>query len=199
MKPVQKYKICKRLGNAVYDKCQTQKFALSESRRSVGTRKKPAKLSIYGQQLKEKQKIRFTYGITEKQFGNYVKKATASKTPHEKLSLELESRLDNVVYRMGLANSRRFARQMVSHGHISVNGRKVTIPSFSVKSGDVISIKEGSKAKPIFNTLDKKLKDYMSPSWLNFDAAKGEGKVVSSPTTVDDVFDWNAVFEFYSR
>src|SRR3989344_3371850 len=127
-----KFKICRRLGSGVYDKCQTTKFSTS-SKGGMASGKRPKAPSEYGAQLIEKQKIRFSYGISERQLSNYVKKASLMKgAGAEKLYEELESRLDNVIYRMGLASTRRAARQMVSHGHFIVNDKKVTIPSYEV-------------------------------------------------------------------
>ncbi len=196
-----KYKICRRLGSHVFEKCQTQKFAVAEGRVQKSKSGKRKTLSTYGQQLLEKQKIRFSYGISEKQFSNYVKKASSQKTKTTSKALYdmLESRLDNVVYRLGLANTRRLGRQMVSHGHIIVNGRKVTIPSYSISKDDVVGIREGSRGSVLFSDLAKKLKDYSSPIWLSMNAEKGEAKVVGTPGDTDSVFNWDAVLEFYSR
>lgn len=195
-----KFKICKRLGSGVYDKCQTSKFTAVAVSFKPGS-KRPKALSEYGKQLVEKQKIRFSYGITERQLSNYVKKASFIKGAGtaEKFYEYLESRLDNVVYKMGLASSRRGARQMVSHGHFIVNDKKVTIPSFEVKSGDVVKIREGSKVKKIFDNLVDKLKDYKAPSWISFDVAKMEGKVLDKPKNTESFLDFNTVLEFYSR
>jgi len=195
-----KFKICKRLGAGVYDKCQTSKFTVATPKFG-GAGKRPKALTEYGTQLIEKQKIRFSYGITEKQLSNYVKKASAVKGAGtaDKFFENLESRLDNAVYRMGLAPSRRAARQMVSHGHFIVGGHKVTIPSYALSKGDVILIREGSKSKKIFENLEQKLKDYNSPSWLSFDVVKMEGKVLDKPKNIETFLDLNAVLEFYSR
>lgn len=195
-----KFKICKRLGPGVYDKCQTSKFVVAGPKFGPGA-KRPKALTEYGTQLIEKQKIRFSYGISEKQLSNYVKKASTIKGAGtaDKFYEELESRLDNIVYRMGLAPSRRGARQMVSHGHFVVNGHKVTIPSYTVNKGDVILVREGSKAKKIFAGLTEKLKDYTSPSWVKFDIAKMEGTMLDKPKNVETFLDLNAVLEFYSR
>jgi small subunit ribosomal protein S4 len=193
-----KFKICRRLGGGVYDKCQTPKFSSS----SFGTNsKKPKALSEYGLQLIEKQKIRFSYGITEKQLSNYVKKASKIKGAGtaEKFYEQLELRLDNAVYRMGLASSRRAARQMVSHGHFVINGHKVTVPSYELKTNDVIKVREGSKTKKIFTVLEETLKDYIAPSWISYDQNKMEGKVLALPKNSDSFIDLNAVLEFYSR
>lgn len=162
---------------------------------------RPKALTEYGTQLIEKQKIRFSYGISERQLSNYVKRASQVKGAGtaEKFYEELESRLDNVIYRMGLAPSRRGARQMVSHGHFIVNDRKVTIPSYALKAGDVIKIREGSKGSKLFENLAARLKDYSAPNWISFDAEKLEGSVLEKPKITETFLDLNAVLEFYSR
>ena len=195
-----KFKIGRRLGAGVYDTCQTPKFSASSGKFS-GRGGRPKALTEYGTQLLEKQKIRFSYGITERQLSNYVKKASHIKGAGtaEKFYEELESRLDNVVYRMGLAGSRRAARQMVSHGHFVVNSHKVTVPSFEIKPNDIVKIREGSKGKKIFDNLVEKMKDYNPPSWLSFDPVKMEGKILSKPKNTETFLDLNAVLEFYSR
>lgn len=196
-----KFKIGRRLGAGVYDKCQTPKFLASSGKFAGPNARRPKALSEYGAQLIEKQKIRFSYGITERQLSNYVKKASQIKGAGtaEKFYEELESRLDNIIYRMGLGSSRRAARQMVSHGHFIVNNHKVTIPSYELKQGDIVKIREGSKNKKIFNNLIEKMKDYNPPSWLSFDASKMEGHVLAKPKNVETFLDLNAVLEFYSR
>ncbi len=197
-----KYKICRRLGPGVFEKCQSQKFMVSEARRSKSaSKKRPKAMSDYGMQLIEKQRIRFSYGVSEKQFSNYVKGAVAQKgiNTATKLFESLETRLDNVVYRSGLAVTRALARQMVSHGHLVVNGKKLTIPSYEVKVGDKIEIREGSKNKALFSDLDKKLKNYSLPEWIKFDVAKGLAEVIAKPKNTDTFLNYNAVIEFYSR
>ncbi len=196
-----KFKIGRRLGAGVYDKCQTPKFSASSGKNALPGARRPKALSEYGAQLIEKQKVRFSYGITERQLSNYVEKASHIKGAGtaEKFYEGLESRLDNVVYRMGLAPSRRAARQMVSHGHFIVNDHKVTIPSYEVKIGDIVKIREGSKVKKIFDNLVEKLKDYTAPTWLSFDPVKMEGKILAKPKNVETFLDLNAVLEFYSR
>jgi len=193
-----KFKICRRLGPGVYDKCQTSKFTPSTGARG-NTR--PKALSEYGAQLVEKQKTRLSYGITERQLSNYVKKASTVKGAGtvEKFYEQLESRLDNVIYRMGLGASRRATRQMVSHGHFLVNDKRVTVPSYEVKKGDVIKVREGSKTSKLFIDLDTKLKDYTNPSWVSFDPKKMEGRITDKPKNVETFLDLNAVLEFYSR
>ncbi|MDQ3076160.1 MAG: 30S ribosomal protein S4 [bacterium] len=196
-----KFKICRRLGPGVYDKCQTSKFSASVGAKAGPNAKRPKALSEYGTQLIEKQKVRMSYGISERQLSNYVKKATHIKGAGtaEKFYEELESRLDNVVYRLGLGASRRATRQMVSHGHFIVNDHKVTIPSFTVNPGDIIKIREGSKSSKLFEDLAGRLKDYTSPVWLSFDVNKIEGKIISKPKNTETFLDLNAVLEFYSR
>lgn len=197
-----KYKIGRRLGAGVFEKCQTQKFALSEARHAkTRGRKRPRALSDYGLQLLEKQKIRYSYGLTEKQFVNYVKDAIKTKGVNaaDKLYESLESRLDNTVYRLGIADTRSMARQMVSHGHLTVNGRRVTIPSYKVKVGDIVSAREGSRKSVLFSNLSKKLKDYNFPGWLTFDVNKIEAVVQGKPKNDQTFLDFNTVLEFYSR
>lgn len=203
MKIGPKYKIARRLGAAVFDKTQTQKFMLSEARHAKGRgRGRRPQISGYGLMLIEKQRVRYTYGVSEKQLSNYVKKASAIKggTPAENLYKLLETRLDNVVYRLGLANSRQFARQMVSHGHITVNGTKTRIPSYTVTEGMKIGIREGSKGSPMYADLAKKLQNYTAPKWLKFNVEKLEAEIVGTPVFESDgAINLNTVFEYYSR
>ncbi|MBP6926451.1 MAG: 30S ribosomal protein S4 [Candidatus Pacebacteria bacterium] len=201
MKIGPKYKICRRLGAQVFEKCQTPKFVAAESNKKGGKGKRGKAATNFAIQLLEKQKVRFSYGVSEKQFYNYVKKALVVKkgAPTEKLSESLERRLDNVVYRLGLANSRALARQMVAHGHFVVKGKRVTVPSYNTSVGDVISIREGSRSKALFQNLDTRLKNYTSPNWLSFDIAKGEAVVKALPNQPESYLDYNAVIEFYSR
>lgn len=159
-------------------------------------------MSDFGKQLIEKQKIRYMYGVTEKQLIRYVEEGIQSKgEPALKLLQSLESRLDNVVYRLGLAQTRRFARQMVSHGHILVNGRRVTIPSYRTSVNDVVSVRENSRGKGLFAGIEQKLENRTPVSWLSFDEKKLEGTVVSLPelSAADASLDLTMVFEFYSR
>jgi small subunit ribosomal protein S4 len=202
MKIGPKFKIAKRLGAPIFEKTQTQKFTLSESRQGKTGKRRPGQASDYKRQLIEKQKMRFTYGLTEKQLRRYVDEALAkSNLPVQDLFNRLEMRLDNVVYRLGLAKTRRFARQMVSHGHVRVNGIKSTIPSQRVKMGDVISVREGSKQSIIFTSLPETHEAAGVPAWLSFDIKKLEGKITGAPTynAAETLFDPEQVFEFYSR
>lgn len=202
MKIGPKYKIAKRLGAPIFEKTQTQKFRLKLENAPKGKKGKK-NVSSYGLQLIEKQKARFTYGITAGQFGKYIKQVIDSKTIHapDDLYKKLETRLDNVVYRMGLSNTRRFARQIVSHGHILLNGVKTTIPSAVVKEGDIIAIREGSKKTKTFAEVAERNKTYTVQDWLSFDTDKMTGKVLKMPTLTgqDVLFDLGQVIEFSKR
>lgn len=197
-----KFKICRRLGSGVYDKCQSQKYMLSEARHAkVGkNQKKPKQLTDYGIQLIAKQRIRFTYGVTEKQFVNYVRKAemASGMKPSEKLAELLESRLDNLVYRLGLASSRRHARQMVSHGHFLVNNKRTNVPSQSISEKDTILVRESSKTSPLFQEISKKINKNL-PNWLSFDEKTMTAKLSGRPKTDNAFLDFHSVIEFYSR
>ena len=169
------------------------------TRNPGGTRRK--KVSEYGAQLKEKQKVKFVYGILEKQFHKYYLKAANMKgiTGDNMLQL-LELRLDNVVYRLGLAKTRRMARQVVVHGHIRVNGQKVDIPSYSVKVGDVITLRPRSAESEMFKSL-REGTTVVTPKWLTFDAPNLTGTVNALPAREDIDFELqeNMIVEFYSR
>lgn len=195
-----KYKLCRRLGAPVFEKCQTQKYVMSEGRRGKPN-KRPKALSDFGVQMLEKQKIRFTYGVSERQFVNYVEKATKKKGSHAAASLQemLETRLDNVVYRLGLAHTRALARQMVAHGHFTVNGRRTTSPSYAIRMGDTVTVREGSKAKALFNELEKKMNNYALPKWLSFDTKTMTGSIVTAPKVEDAFLNFPTVLEFYTR
>lgn len=202
MKTVQKYKICRRLGPGVFEKCQTAKFVASEGRHAKNAKnKRPKVLSGYALQFVEKQKVRFMYNISEKQFSNYIKEAVARKgaLATETLFELLETRLDNVAYRLGLAHTRRLSRQMASHGHLTVNGKRTTVASLRVKVGDVIAVRDGSKKSVMFAEMVKKMKEYTCPNWLTFDAETLTGKVVGKPKNIEGYLDLNTVLEFYSR
>lgn len=162
-----------------------------------GFRRRP---SEFGQQLSEKQKIRVSYGLRDKQLFNLFKKAL--KTPEatgEMLMGFLERRLDNVVYRLGIAPSRSVGRQLVGHGHITVNGRKTTAPSYQVKVNDVIGIRPESQHHPLFKDLAEKLAKYDAPVWLRVDEVKLEGQVISLPKDFEVPFDVNLVVDYYSK
>ena len=158
------------------------------------------KISEYGIQLQEKQKVRFMYGLNEKQFRRTFEKASKMKgIAGENFLKLLESRLDNLVYRMGLSTSRRGARQIVNHGHIEVNGNKVDIPSYICKPGDVIAVRENSKEhKAILNTIELNIK---TPAFVEFDNKKLTGKFVRLPerNELNAEINESLIVEFYNR
>jgi small subunit ribosomal protein S4 len=196
-----KYKIARRLGVAVFEKTQTQKYAMRAARKDKTSPIVRSK-SEYGQGLLEKQKARMSYGVTSTQFTKYVKNAIAKKgNSAAHLVNYLESRLDNAVLRGGLAPTRRAARQMVSHGHIDVNGSRVNIPSYSVLVGDKIGIRARSAGKAIFAKLGENWKAVKLPAWLKLDFEKKELAVEGIPTAdkAELLFDVGTVLEFFSR
>jgi len=196
-------KQCRREGCKLFLKGERCLTKCSFDKRPVvpgqhGTARK--KISEYGIQLREKQKVRRAYGMLEKQFRNYYEKAAASKESTGFALLKmLELRLDNVIYRVGLGVSRAEARQIVNHGHITVNGKKVNIPSYQVKVGDVIAVKESKQALEMFASL-KGLK-VNTPKWLEFDTNSLTGKVLALPER-DDIdlnIQEHLIVEYYSR
>ncbi len=197
-----KYKIAKRLGAQIFEQTQSQKFALAESRSKKPQRGGRGGKSDYGRQLLEKQKVRFTYGIPEKQLANYAEAAFATKNPSQSLHQSLESRLDSAAYRAAFALTRRGARQMVSHGHLLVNGKRITSPSYKLKKGDVITVREGSRKSVLFAHLnDSETPVRPAPHWLSIDLPTMVAKVEGEPgyTAAEIPLDYPAVFEFYSR
>ncbi|OGZ31842.1 MAG: 30S ribosomal protein S4 [Candidatus Niyogibacteria bacterium RIFCSPLOWO2_12_FULL_41_13] len=204
-----KCKICRRAGEKLFlkgEKCFSVKCPLVKKPYPPGifgpvSRRRPP--SEYGDQLKEKQKLRFAYGLREKQFANYVEKATKKRDIENTLQLIrfLESRLDNVVFKMGLAKSRSAARQLVSHGYIAINGRKTTIPSFGVKEGDLIQINPPKTAKPVFRDLDVTLKKHQPPSWIELDKNQKTAKIIAMPSLKETAgnIDLNKIIEFYTK
>ena len=158
------------------------------------------KKSEYGLQLTEKQKVRFTYGLSETQFRNLFDKASKrAGGAGENLLIMLESRLDNVVFRMGFAATRREARQLVNHGHFLVNGKKANIPSMELKAGDVVSVKAKSQSSPKFAELKEMI--ITTPAWIDLNLDKFEGKIVRTPerADVDLPIEEHYIVEFYSR
>lgn len=158
------------------------------------------KMSEYGLQLREKQRAKFIYGVQERQFRTAFKKAASKKgITGENLLIMLEERLDNVVFRMGLATTRREARQLVVHSHFTVNSKKVNIPSYLVKAGDVIKVKEKSQSSPKF----KEIKEMQVgvPAWISVDRDKLEGKVLADPTRdqIDTPIEERLIVELYSK
>ena len=203
MKTGPRYKIAKRLGASVFEKAQTQKFALSADRSAKNKRRGRGRQSEYGKQMLEKQKVRVTYGLPERQFRNYVRKALAahSAKPTDRLHELLELRLDNVVWRIGLASTRRGARQMVAHGHVQVGGKKTRVPSHALSVGDRISVREGSKEHGVLVGFSERFAERPLPSWLSWDPKMMEGGVTERPTTssADAAGDLVAVLSFYTR
>ncbi len=158
------------------------------------------KMSDYGLQLREKQRAKFIYGVLENQFRNTFDKASKmSGITGENLLILLEERLDNVVYRMGLCTTRREARQLVGHGHYTVNGKKVNIPSYRVKPGDVVKVKEKSQSSPKFKEI--KEMEVGIPGWLSVDREKLEGTVLAAPTRdqIDTPIEEHLIVELYSK
>lgn len=160
-------------------------------------------MTEYGMQLKEKQKVRNVYGLSESQFSKYVREATSqdSGSPAELLFEKLERRLDNVIYRLGFASSRTQARQMASHGHFVVGKRKITIPSYRIGEGETISVREGSRKSPLFENAKEKLSKHSAPKWLLVDPVKLSAEVKGSPKYDKNEmgFNFQSVIEFYSR
>jgi len=182
------------------DRCNSPKCALIRKPYRPGQHgKRRSKLSEFGLQNKEKQKIRFTYGLTEKQLEKIFKEAgnRPGVTSEEVMGI-LESRLDNIVFRLGLAPSRMASKQFVGHGHFTVNGRKVSIPSYRVKVQDKIAIRTESKDNPTFGELSEKLKNQEIPAWLSLDKDTLEAIVLDKPTDIPQPFDINVVVDYYS-
>jgi small subunit ribosomal protein S4 len=198
MHSFKKFKVARRLGVALFDKCQTGKFNLTKTVQ-IGRKGGNRKLTDYGTQLLEKQKVRYYYNVGEKQFRNYVNKATVALVPARALFELLEKRLDNTVYRLGFAPTRQAARQMVSHGHVTVNGRKVDIPSFSVSENDVLAFREGSKTSRLYETAKAKTATHSPSAWLKIDAHAMQATVIGTPSDPDPILQFSSVIEFYSR
>lgn len=181
-------------------RCNSPKCALVRRpyRPGMHGKKFSRSASEFKLQLMEKQKIKFTYGLTERQMKNIFKKASAAReSALDFIGKKLEMRLDNIVFRMGLAPSIIMARQLVSHGHFLVNGRKVTVPSYQVKVGDVIKVREKMKDHPLFKDLKNTLKNQKS-DWFVLDAEKLEGTIKANPP-LELPFNINLVVDYYSR
>jgi small subunit ribosomal protein S4 len=200
MAKIKKFKKCRKYGSTIFEKCSSAKYAISEQKKRFVVKGKRRKmLTEYGKKLIEKQKIKLSYGLKEKKLRSYVFDSIDSKNEtFSEIFKNLEVRLDNVVYRLGIAETRAMARQMVSHGHIMVNGKRLDIPSYPVKIGDKISIREQSKDRKTFEDIDKKDKTKM-PKWLTFDFKKLDGEVKSFPELDSQEFNFQQVIEFYTR
>lgn len=199
------YKVCRRLGAGVFDKCQTQKFVLSEAKHSKNVKTRRRTLSDFAKQLIEKQRVRFAYGVTERQLRKYVEEAgrvaVLGTDPATRLLEQFEMRLDNMVYRVGLAPTRRAARQLVSHGHILVNGVRTTIPSRQMKEKDVFTVRDRTRGLPVMDHIKISIDSASKPIWLAFDMKTLEGKVTARPTADNTEMPGSvsAILEYYSR
>lgn len=195
-------KMCRREGVSL---CGKEKCAVKRRPTTPGVHgptSQRARLSTYGLQLREKQKAKRLYLIMERQFRKYFEQASKMKGDTGALLVRtLEMRLDNVLYRLGFAKTRRQARQMVGHGFVDVNARKVDIPSFAVRIGDIIQIRETKKKKGLIQGMTENVQKATIPAWLTVDASALSGKVTATPEGEDlkSVFDPKLIVEFYSR
>ena len=184
-------RLCRREGMKLFlkgERCYTGKCAIDRRAYAPGQhgQARAKKPTDFGIQLREKQKARRMYGVMEKQFHSYFVEAARHKgVTGERLLVLLERRLDNVIFHLGFASSRPEARQLVNHGHFTINGKKVDIASYSVRVGEVISVKEGSKSSPRMKQLLENLGSRTVPSWLSLDANTATGTVVALPTRED--------------
>jgi small subunit ribosomal protein S4 len=203
-------KLCRREGIKLFlkgDRCYTTKCAVEPNRRPYPPgqhqqQQRRRKVSEYGTQLREKQKARHIYGILERQFRKVFAEADRRQgATGENLLQLLELRLDNAIYRLGFGDSRSQSRQLVRHGHFDVNGRKTDIPSFIVKAGDVIVVREGSRKLGNFVGAMENIGSKPIPSWLSIDPAAMSGRVLSVPSRsdVDGTLSEQLIVEFYSR
>lgn len=197
-------RLCRREGQKLFlkgERCYSTKCAIEKRNFPPGQHGQGRKkVSDYGNQLREKQKAKRFYGLQETQFRNLFDKAARKKgITGENLLIMLETRLDNVVFRLGFASSRKEARQLVTHGHFTVNDRKVDIPSYAVKTGDVIKVKEKSTASPKFKEI--KEMSITVPAWVTVDVEKLEGKIVAMPTRddIDTPIAEHLIVELYSK
>jgi small subunit ribosomal protein S4 len=200
MKVGPKYKIARRLGAQVFEKTQGKKYAL---RAGEAPRTSNRPKTDFALQMLEKQRVRFTYVITERKLSNYAEEVLEKRLakPEEKFFELLETRLDSVILRSGFAPTRFMAKQLASHGHFTVNGTKVTVPSLRIKKGDVIAVREGSKNKPMFVGLDEKNKEVKIPAWLSSDFEQKVINIVGMPNYVSTecAFNLTTVLEYYRR
>ena len=205
-----KCKICRRLGEKLFlkgEKCYSAKCAMVKRPFAPGQKAKKRKsaLTEYGKEVREKQKMKKLYGVTESQFERYVKEVSENRGKTENVADELikkiESRLDNIIFRLGWAKSRAHASQLVSHGHFLINGRQVDIPSYAVHVNDVIGIKSGSMSKESLKDINERMKKISLPAWLSFDKEKIQGKVIKKPILGDIQLpaEIAVIFEHYSR
>ena len=197
-------KICRRLGETICgrEKCAFKKRPYPPGK-LISEKKHRSTQTDYGRQLREKQKVRHTYGVSETQFSNYVKEASGKQgiNPAEYLFEALESRLDNTVFRAGFVSSRALSRQIVSHGHVMVNGRRSNIASRRMKVGDIITIRPGSMSTKLFDGLVERLKAATVPTWFKIDGDKLTATLQGKPKPgqAEMSFNLTSVIEFYSR
>ena len=202
-----KCKKCRRAGQKLFlkgERCLTPKCAMVKKAYPPGVhgKRRKSSLSEYGVQLAEKQKLKLIYGVRERQLKRYFREAAKTKGIVTDIFLnKLETRIDNVIFKLGLAESRSKTRQIISHGHILLNNRKVNIPSISVKKGDIINIKKSSLKKSLFKDLEIKLKKYNPPSWLSLDKKELKAEVLAMPLKEDINIpvDLQMIVEYYSR
>jgi small subunit ribosomal protein S4 len=199
-------RICRREGLKLFlkgSRCYTKKCSFERRSTPPGMNtQRRRKVSEFGIQLREKQKVRKSYSVLEKQFRNYFEKAEQRKgMTGENLLRMLEMRLDNVVYRMGLATSRAQARQLVGHGHFAVNGKPTNIPSFATKVGDRIEVRESRRGREIFKTVTETIKSAQIPEWVSVDGGKLTGTILAEPVReqMPPEFNEQLVVEYYSR
>ena len=197
---------CRRENQKLFlkgDRCYSQKCALTRRAKIPGQQwAGRKKVTEYGSQLREKQKTKRAYGLQEKQFHKYYLKADIMKgITGTNMLVMLEERLDNVVYRMGIGVSRSQSRQLVNHGHITVNGKTLNIPSYQVKVGDVIGVKENKQDNKFFSELKQMKKPTNLPKWLDFDTATLSGKIISKPQRedIDMNIQEHMIVELYSK
>ncbi|MEK7625347.1 MAG: 30S ribosomal protein S4 [Patescibacteria group bacterium] len=195
-----KHKLCRKYGEKLCDSVKCPVLKRSYPPGQHGPNQKRPKLSGYGKQLREKQKVKRIYGILERQFSNYVAEASKKSGDTSKFLLSyLESRLDNVIYRTGITPSRAAARQLVNHGHVLVNGKQVDIPSYRVKVGEAIELNATSKKSKLFENISEAISKKEMPHWLSVDAKKLSAKVLNNPTVENPNFDAKSIIGFYSR
>ncbi len=203
-------KICRRLGVKLFlkgEKCLSPKCSMIKKPYPPGQKgkRKPSPLSEYGKELREKQILKNWYNLKEKQFRKYVKEILRRRHRAEDVAdfliKKLESRLDNVVFRLGFVSSRAQARQLISHGHFLVNDKKINIPAYQLKKGDKITISDMARKKTIFQNLSTLIKKRKPPSWLQLNVEKLEGKMIGQPSLEEAMppVEISSIFEFYSR
>jgi small subunit ribosomal protein S4 len=202
MKVGPKYKIARRLGAQIFEKTQGKKFALKEGDKPMAKGSNRPKTD-FALQMLEKQRVRFTYIITARKLATYAEEVLSKRLdrPEEKFFELLETRLDNAILRGGFAPTRFMAKQLASHGHFTVNGIKVTVPSIRLKKGDVLAVREGSKNKPMFAGLAERMKEVKIPGWITPDHEKLTMNTVGLPAYIptECAFNLTTVLEYFRR